>query len=274
MNNLCRNLVAGAIWVLSTVPAQAHDFWIEPDSFTPDVGQPVSIFLRFGVGFSSQTLPYLDTLFNDFSITDKNGRADILSRLGNDPAAIVDAKAGAQLLGYQSTPQFVEMSPEKFNKYIEEEGIEYISAERERRGESHSPALENFIRCAKALIQSSPESSDIYREKLGYTLELIPQTDPYRLKKGESLEFQLLYRDKPIEGLQLQAVPKVDPENVQKVRTNKSGRASVVIDRSGVWLIKAVLILPIEGRQQADTGIRAATLQSYWASYVFELVDG
>lgn len=273
MNNMCRNLVAGLILVLSTVQAQAHDFWVEPDSFTPRESQQVAVFLRFGVGFNSQTLPYLNTLFNDFSVTDQNGRADILSRLGNDPAATIDATAGAQLLGYQSNPQFVEMKPEKFNEYIEEEGIEYIKAERERRGESDSPALENFIRCAKALIQSGPDSRDVYREKLGYTLELIPQSDPYQLKEGESLEFELLYQGKPIDGLQLQAVPKVDPEDVQKVRTDKNGRASVTIDRPGVWLIKVVLILPIEGRQQINTGIRTATLQSYWASYIFELID-
>ena len=273
MNNMCRNLVAGIIWLVGTVQVQAHDFWIEPDSFTPRESQPVAVFLRFGVGFNSQTLPYLNTLFNDFSVTDQNGRADILSRLGNDPAATIDATAGAQLLGYQSNPQFVEMKPEKFNEYIEEEGIEYIKAERERRGESDSPALENFIRCAKALIQSGPDSRDVYREKLGYTLELIPQSDPYQLKEGESLEFELLYQGKPIDGLQLQAVPKVDPEDVQKVRTDKNGRASVTIDRPGVWLIKVVLILPIEGRQQVNTGIRTATLQSYWASYIFELID-
>ena len=271
MNNMCRNLVAGLIWVLSTVQAQAHDFWVEPDSFTPRESQSVAVFLRFGVGFNSQTLPYLNTLFNDFSVTDQNGRADIQSRMGNDPAATIDATAGAQLLGYQSNPQFVEMKPEKFNEYIEEEGIEYIKAERERRGESNTPALENFIRCAKALIQTGPQSSDVYREKLGYTLELIPQSDPYQLKNGESLEFELLYKGKPIDGLQLQAVPKADPDDVQKVRTDKNGRASVTIDRPGIWLIKVVLILPVEGRQQNNKGIRAASLQSYWASYVFEL---
>ena len=97
----------------------------------------------------------------------------------------------------------MELKAEKFNKYVEEEGIEYIRVERERRGESNSPALENFIRCAKALIQTGSASGNVYREKLGYTLELIPQSDPYQLTKGEALEFELLFRDKPIHGLQL-----------------------------------------------------------------------
>ena len=167
------------------------------------------------------TLPYINDLFTDFSLSNKSGRADIQSIQGNDPAATVSATAGAQLLGYQSVPQFVELEAARFNKYVEDEGIEYIRAERERRGESDSPAPENFVRCAKALIQTGPTDHDVYRQKLGYTLELIPQSDPYQLKKGDVLEFELLYQDKPIDGLQLQAVPKADPENVQKVRTDK-----------------------------------------------------
>ncbi|ASJ74278.1 DUF4198 domain-containing protein [Granulosicoccus antarcticus] len=273
MNMYLRNTIAGCIWALSTVHAQAHDFWIEPDSFTPNENQAVAISLRFGVGFNGQTLPYVNSFFTDFSLTDKNSRSHIRSRQGDDPAATITATAGAQLLGYQSVPQFVELKADKFNQYLEEEGIEYIRVERERRGESDSPAPENFVRCAKALIQTGPADQDVYRKKLGYTLELIPQSDPYQLEKDDKLQFQLLYKDKPIDGLQLQAVSKADPDNVQKIRTDMNGKASVKIDKYGVWLIKVVLILPIERRQQINNETKFALWQSYWASYVFELVD-
>ena len=84
MYNICRSLIAGFIWVLSSIQAQAHDFWIEPDSFTPREGQDVAVFLRFGVGFKSQTLPYI-TPCSRIRMSDEDGRADVLSRLGNDP---------------------------------------------------------------------------------------------------------------------------------------------------------------------------------------------
>ena len=273
MINSCRNIIAGCVWLISTAHAQAHDFWVEPVSFTPKENQAVAISLRFGVGFKGDTLPYNNGSFNDFSLTSQSGRVDIHSRQGSNPAAIIGATAGAQLLGYQSMPQFIELDAEKFNEYVEEEGIEYIRAVRERRGESNSSAPEIFIRCAKALIQTGLANREIYREKLGYTLELIPQSDPYQLKKGDELEFELLYLGKPFEGLLLQALSKADPENVQKVRTDKNGRAHVAINEPGVWLIKVVLIMPIKGRQQANKGVPSAVWQSYWASYVFELVE-
>lgn len=268
-----RNVIAVCILALSTGFTQAHDFWLEPDIFTPAKNKPVGISLRIGVGFKGDSLPYIESLFNDFSLTNQSGRTPISSIQGNDPAATINANNGAQLIGYQSTPQFVELDAEKFDKYVEEEGIEYIRAERERRGQSDSTAPENFIRCAKALIQTGPADQDIYRQKLGYTLELIPQNDPYRLKKGDALDFVLLYEGKPINGLQLQAIRKGHPENVQKVRTNKSGMASVTIDEPGIWLVKVVLIVPVAQRQQLIEGVPSALWQSYWASYVFELTE-
>ena len=272
MTTAHRNLIAASLWIFSLGTSHAHDFWLEPDVFTPAENQPVAVSLRFGESFRGDTLPFISDRFNDFSIINENGRASIQSRLGDDPAATISATAGGQLLGYQSEPQFVEVDAIKFNQYIVDEGIEYIRAERERRGESDSPAPENFIRCAKALIQTGPPGQEIYRQKLGYTLELVPQSDPYQLNEGDTLEFVLLYQNRPIEGLQIQALRKADPENVQKVRTDENGKASLVFDEQGTWLVKVVLIAPIAQRQKLVEGERSADWQSYWASYVFELV--
>lgn len=271
MKSKCITIIVGVIWILSSAATWAHDFWIEPDSFTPEINDEVAISLRYGVGLKGDTLPYINALFTDFSLTDQSGRTQVESIQGNDPAATVIATAGAQLLGYQSVPQFVELDADKFDKYIQEEGIEYIRAERERRGQSESPALENFVRCAKALIQTGAANDGIYRKKLGYTLELIPLSNPYQLEMGDTLEFELLYKGNPIEGLQLQALAKVDRKNVQKIRTDVNGRAGVTINQPGVWLIKVVIILPIAGSTEIIEGVKAAQLQSYWASYVFEM---
>ncbi|MFK7856718.1 MAG: DUF4198 domain-containing protein [Granulosicoccus sp.] len=273
MKSKFSTILAGVIWILSSATTWAHDFWLEPDSFTPEINDSVAVSLRYGVGLKGDTLPYINALFNDFSITNQSGRTKIESIQGNDPAATVSATAGAQLLGYQSVPQFVELDAEKFDKYVQEEGIEYIRAERKRRGQSESPALENFVRCAKALIQTGAADDDIYRKKLGYTLELVPLSNPYQLEMGDTLEFELLYKGNPIEGLQLQALAKIDRENVQKMRTDVNGRASVTINQPGVWLVKVVIILPIAGSTEIIEGVKVAQLQSYWASYVFEMGD-
>jgi len=268
MNKCC--ILSALLLIVATGITHAHDFWIETDNFTPPAGENVAVSLHFGVGFDSNTFPYTHSLIDDFSVTDERGRRAIRSTEGSDPAAAINAATGAQLLGYQSKPQFIELDAATFDIYLEEEGIEYIRTERERRGESEAPAAENFIRCAKALIQTGDVTQDIYRQKLGYTLELVPQSDPYQLKLGERIDFVVLYQGKPTEGLLVQALSKANPQLVQKVRTNKSGIASVTMDDQGVWLIKVVLMTPLAKRQPLE-GTKSASWQSYWASYVFEL---
>ena len=271
MTIMYKNQIAALTLYFILAPALAHDFWIEPDEFTPVAEQVVAVSLREGVGFKGNTLPYIKTWFADFSITDSTGRHNVESIQGNDPAAEIVAASGAQLLGYQSQPSFVELEAAKFNKYLETEGIEFIREERESRGESQSPAPEYFVRCAKALLQTGPVNDDVYKSKLGYKLELIPQSNPYALNENNELVFQLIYDDAPIKNRLVQAFNKSDPEVIQKVRTDANGMATVKIDRTGIWLVKAVQIIPIKGRPQTVAGLRPAKWQSYWASYLFEM---
>jgi uncharacterized GH25 family protein len=245
-------------------PAAAHDFWVEPAVFQPEVGTPVDVRLREGVGFKGSTLPYINEWFQDFSKVTAAGREDVLSLQGNDPAATITMPAGAMLLGYQSNRSYVELDAAKFNSYLEDEGIEYIREERIAAGEDDQPAPEYFVRCAKALLQAGPTGGDIYQTRLGYRLELTPEANPYELAPGDELTFQLTWRDGPAAGLLLQAFTREEPDNVQKIRTDADGRATIKLHSSGTWLVKAVSI-------QGIIGAPRAKWLSHWASFLFEL---
>jgi uncharacterized GH25 family protein len=250
--------------LLTVSGVSAHDFWVEPNNFRPESAADIEVSLRQGVAFKGDTLPYISDWFDDFSQVTNEGRVPVSSVLGNDPAAILVVKPGPLLLGYQSERSFVELDAAKFNLYLEHEGIEFIRAERQARGEDDDPAPEYFIRCAKTLLQSGDVSGDVYKTVLGYTLELVPEQDPYGLTVGDELSFRLSYRNEVPEGLLIQAFTRDDPETIQKVRTDAGGRATITLDRPGVWLVKAVNIEPISGDPKA-------LWQSYWATYLFEL---
>ena len=179
--------VTVAACLLATHSLRAHDFWLEPDDFTPADGGDVAITFREGVSFNGSTLPYITEWFNDFSITDNDGRSPIVSVLGDDPAATISPLGGQSLLGYQSNRAFVELEAKKFNSYLEDEGIEFIREERRKRGEDDEPAPEYFVRCAKALLQSSADGPEVWDTQLGYALELMPLTNPYAASAGDSL---------------------------------------------------------------------------------------
>jgi len=250
--------------LLISEAALCHDFWIEPDNLLPDSGSSVDIRLREGVDFKGNTLPFIPQWFDDFSQVTAAGRSPVESVIGDDPAATIVAGDGALLLGYRSNRNFVELDAKKFNGYLEEEGIEFIREQRIAEGQDDQPAPEYFVRCAKALIQTSPDDADIYRTELGYILELIAENDPYQLTPGDELSVRLIYRGKPAANLLVQAFTRDNPEKRQRIRTDANGQATVQLTEAGVWMIKAVNIQPIIGDPKAKW-------QSYWASYVFEL---
>jgi Domain of unknown function (DUF4198) len=258
------NLIACAA-LLASNTGIAHDFWIEPDNFRPAPEEPVELRLREGVDFKGNTLPFIPEWFSDFSKTTTKGREAIESIPGDDPAAIIVARNGATLIGYRSNRAFVELPAEKFNSYLDEEGMEFIRKERIARGEDDKPAPEYFVRCAKTLLQTGPaDASQVFGTKLGYTLELTPLSNPYSLQAGDKLTFRLDYRGKPARDLLVQAFTAENPTVRQRIRTNSKGEAVVTVTEPGTWMIKAVNIQPIIGDPQAKW-------QSYWASFLFEL---
>lgn len=260
----------------------AHDFWIEPDAFMPEPGTEVSVSLREGVEFKGNTLPYITEWFADFSRVTDAGREQVRSLLGSDPAASITVSEGSLLLGYQSAGNFVALEAEKFNAYLDEEGIAYLRDVRRARGEDDQPAPENFYRCAKALLQAGETKGELYKQHLGYTLELVPEADPYTLSAGDNLTFKVLLRGKPATGLLVQAFSRADPSQIEKVRVDVDGRATVALTSAGIWFVKAVSIEAIDpdkkddyffvtsgpGAGQARPG---ALWESFWASFLFEV---
>jgi len=263
----CKSTLVGLLslaFIGLPVTTEAHDFWLEPSDFSAVADSEITVSLREGVDFKGNTLPYITAWFQDFSQTTAAGRSDVLSLQGNDPAATLTMPDGAMLLGYQSARSFTELDAAKFNAYLEEEGIEYLRAERIAAGEDDQPAQEYFVRCAKALLQAGDADEALYRQKLGYRLELIPESNPYQLKPGDELTFTLLWRDQPAEGLLLQAFTQEDPQNIQKVRIDANGQGTIRLHSAGVWLVKSVSIRSISGDPKAKW-------LSHWASFLFEL---
>ena len=79
-------------WLAS--PALAHDFWIEPDQFTPQAGSRIDVRLREGMELKGNTLPYIEDWIQDFSAVTNGGRASVSSlktsayRSRNSPTVI------------------------------------------------------------------------------------------------------------------------------------------------------------------------------------------
>lgn len=253
------------LFAIALVPLCAHDMWIEPATFSPEAGQIVAVKLRVGQDLLGDPLPRNTGLINQFVVEDGTGRKPVVGREGADPAGFVRvANAGLLVIGYRSNASSTELEAEKFNSYLKEEGLDAVLAARNNRKESGAKARELFSRCAKSLVLSGPSNASQTDRLLGFPLELLAEKNPYAVRAGEDLPIRLTYESKPLAGALVVAMNRMNPSEKVTARTDKDGRVRLRLHPGGMWLIKAVHMIPAPAGSNADWA-------SFWASLTFEL---
>jgi uncharacterized GH25 family protein len=251
--------------LLSRASLAAHDMWIDPTTFSPQPGQIVGVRLRVGQDLLGDPLPRDPALINQFVFEDATGRTPLIGRDGSDPAGFLRVAAPDLIvIGYGSKPSAVELTPEKFSQYLKDEGLDAVAALRARRNETGTNVHEMFSRCAKSLILSGVAKEEQGDRTLGFTLELVAERNPYAIRAGDELPVRLTYENRPLAGALVVAMNRRNPSQKLSARTGTDGRVRFRLPAGGMWLIKAVHMVPAPAGANAEWA-------SFWASLTFEL---
>jgi uncharacterized GH25 family protein len=243
----------------------AHDFWIEPTSFRPDVGSTVGFALRVGQGFRGDPVPRNPESIERFVVVSRAGEKPVEGITGQDPAGILRiADPGWVVVGYRSKHRPLELPADKFEQYLKEEGLEKIIATRAKNGDSGKPSKEIYSRCAKSLLDANGAGAGGYDRAIGLRLELIPEKSPKEVGGGRTMPVRLLFERKPMAGALVVAINREKPEKRVSARSDASGRVSLDLAPAGVWLVKAVHMVPAPPSSAADW-------ESLWASLTLEV---
>jgi uncharacterized GH25 family protein len=244
--------------------ALGHDFWIEPSSFRPAVGSDLAVSLRVGEHFRGDPVPRADRLIVRFVLSSTAGETPIGGLPATDPAGFVRISSpGFSVIGYRSNRTPIALEPEKFEKYLADEGLDVVLETRAARGEHGKPGREVYSRCAKSLVVGDGSGQAGFDRVLGLTLELVADANPLKTRPGGKMPFRILYEGKPLAGALVKAIALDDPDNTLAARSDRGGRATFVLARKGVWLVKAVHMVPAPPETGADW-------ESLWASLTFE----
>ncbi len=256
-----------ALFLLGFHPARvlAHDFWIEPSSFHPEVGSELAVSLRVGEHFRGDPVPRADRRIVRFVLSSAAGETPIGGLPATDPAGFVRISSpGFFLIGYRSNRTPTTLEPEKFEKYLADEGLDRVLEARAARGERGKPGKEVYSRCAKSLVAGNGSGQAGFDRILGLTLELFADSNPLRARPGGKMPFRVLYEGKPLAGALVKAIALKDPDNTLSARSDAQGRVAFILARKGVWLVKAVHMVPAPPETGADW-------ESLWASLTFEI---
>lgn len=259
-------LVAAAAVVISA-PISAHDFWIAPSAYRPKVGSLVGLRLLVGQSLIGDPVPREPSVIERFVVASAvNGTSDkpIPGRDGGDPAGVLRVDVpGLLVVGYQSAPRPVELTADKFDQYLGEEGLDAVRT-LFASTPMKSNARELFSRCAKALLLSGPSSAADGDRTLGLPLEIVAERSPYKTAPGEELSFVLKYQGTARPGALVIALSARNPSLKLSARTDRDGRVRFTFPQNGAWLVKAVHLIPAHQGANADW-------ESFWASSTFEL---
>lgn len=229
----------------------AHDFWIEPSTFSPLTGEVVHIALRVGEHFEGKAVPRDPELIKSFTITGSGETRDVPGMQGRDPAGIARPWTnGSFIIAYQSHPTPHVMEARPFEDYLWMEGLTDTIAARETNGQQQAPGREIFSRCAKALL------GPMNAKPVGLRLEIT--------KTDTDEHFQVTFEGRPQPGLLVRALTKEEPNLIQSGKTDANGAVAFSLDHPGTWLVKTVHMVPAPDPAVADW-------ESIWASLIFHI---
>ena len=264
-----KTITAFLLCALLALPAFAHDLFLKPDSFFARINQKISISIVNGTFQTSEGAVSFARL-NDVSVVSAGKRAHPQEAdfTKDETTAFLNLKTGAAgtyVVGLSTKTREIALKAAEFNEYLKEDGLPDTLEERRKTGELEKDAKERYAKHVKAILQVGKKQTDDYKTVLGYPVELVPQQNPYKLKKGDAIEILCLKDGKPLAG---QVVLAGREENgkiivAPEMRSDANGIVKLRLDGAGKWYVKFINM-----EKLADPNLN---YESKWTTLTFEL---
>lgn len=257
------------IGVLSVLPAFAHDLFLKPASFFAKVNQKILISVMNGTFQASEGAVSFARL-NDVSVVSARKRAhpQEVDFTKDETTAFLNLKTGAAgtyVVGLSTKTREIALKAAEFNEYLKEDGLPDTLEERRKTGELERDAKERYAKHVKAILQVGKKLTDDYKTILGYPVELVPQQNPYKLKKGDAIEILCLKDGKPLAGQVVltgrEEKGKLSP--APELRSDAKGIVKLRLDGAGKWFVKFINMTKLD-----DPNLN---YESKWTTLTFEL---
>jgi len=242
----------------------AHEFWLNPEKFFFSKGETATIFLQVGENFEGS--PWKGTitrlsLFSSFGEKQIKPEIDTAKR----SVKVTLENEGTNILVLQNKPSKIELDAEKFNAYLQEDGLDEILEYRKKNNQENSVGREIYERCAKLLLKVGERSDKNFSRNTNLPLEILPLANPYAgvFGKRKKIHFKINFQGKPAGNLTIKFWQKIGTELIkQEAKTKASGEVSFEFLAKGKIMLSCVKMIPHTNPTEADW-------HSYWASLVF-----
>lgn len=258
-------LVAGLMVMIATGQAMSHEMYLKSGSYFFKPKSEASLTLVNGTfDKSSNSIPR--NRMQDVSVFGagnlKHPAASNWSD-ANDSSYLnfVTEEAGTHVAGVSTKPTVIEMKTEDFRNYLKLEGIPDTLASFDQ-GPPLEKVRERYSKHVRAIFQVGEKRSSDFSKTLGYPVEVILKNNPYQLKVGDEVSFQVLFKEMPVEN-QFINVGHSGLLHAYQLRTDKSGMAKFKITDSSIWYISLIYMQKVNALD--------ADYESNWATVTFQV---
>ena len=246
--------------------ANAHDTWLLPDPFRVAKGESLGFGLTSGMDFPSpEAAVAADRLLirrlrlagrtSDLTLGRAAGKALRLSA--------TTAAEGIAAIWVATRPRTLTLTPEQVEEYLAEVGATDTVGPVWKKA-SRKVWTETYAKLAKTFVRVGEAADGSWAEPVGLALELVPEADPTRLRKGDTLGLRLLLDGRPLPDFAVGAVP-APPGKPQLLRTDAQGRVLVPLSQGGPWMLRITRIVP--------SAARAGEWQSAFTTLTLDVLD-
>lgn len=189
--------------LLALILLCSHDLYIKMETYFLKPNQEAKLSLYNGTFEKSEGLITRDRML-DASVTTQGKRVALNPAQWKDQDSTIThltfntGKAGTYVVGVSTKARNIALSAEKFNSYLEHDGVVDMLEQRSKENSLDQDAVERYEKHIKAIYQVGDLKTDDWKAVLGYPIEFVPQANPYEKYSGEAIEVQLLLEGKPL----------------------------------------------------------------------------
>ena len=269
-------IVLWSVLLLTSSNLIAHDMFLKLRSYIVEPNTKVTLALYNGTFDKSENIITRDRMIDVSVVGPINQRNRINKNQWRDGwyESLLDLdlkSSGTHVIGVSTEARIIDLSAEDFNGYLIHDGILDVLEARKKSGEINQPARELYSKHVKTVIQVGDKRTDSFNINLDYPIEIILSQNPYTLKKGDELGFQVLRNGKPVINQLVYASYAGFHEHADEgshvetatMRTNSKGFGKVAISENGEWYLRVIHMVKSD-KEGID-------YESNWATFTFQI---
>jgi uncharacterized GH25 family protein len=239
--------------------SHAHEFWVQPGEFEIAPGAVLSVALQVGDADMRQPSPIPLHRITRFDAIGPSGeafdvRASFAATAKRD--VVLDAPGTYVLALATDNRAYSRQSAQRFNVYLETEGLTPALEHRARTQQTHVDGFERYSRAAKSIVlvgEPSVQSQPHVTKPMGLPLEIVPVVNPYGEPRPTSFPVRVVYDGHTLAGALVKLMNlEQDLVPVQARRSDTMGLATFSMPQTGSWLVSVVWTKRLDSSSEAD----------------------